>query len=310
MALKLHPSNAGARQRFPGVRFELADGAGLATLRALSPNNPGFASGSGTSGSPHTPPASGSSSSGVRASSSCEAGSELAAAAGGSSRSSSGSSGSSSAATGDQGLYDVICVDLSGKAPLRVVVPLLEAHMREWPAAQLIVKNEALFCAVEAWQQQRHGGGSGGSAGGQDAPEEQQQGQQQQAAAEGAATQERRQHHQQQQPEQDAALLAQLLAGWRLDGGGGSSSPTDPAAARQLAAVLRECELFRSEGFLSQTDKPLNKAKDRRCAACLLSCACCTCCVPALSYRRLPCLPPTAPPRRPAAGVATAGRAA
>ena len=273
---------AGARQRFPGVRFELADGADLAALRALSPNNLGTASSnSSTSGGPSFWPASGGGRSG--------GGRSGGGRSSGDSASSNASSGSGSrsplAPGGQQGSLDVICVDVSGKAPLQALVPLLAAYLREWPAARLIVKNEALFCAVEAWQRQRQqlrqdSGGSGAGDGRQQQQQQQQRQQQQQQQQQQRQQQQQQQRQQQQQQRQqqqrqqeggqadgDTALLSQLLAGRRLEGGAGSGADGGGGscgAARQLAAVLRECELFRSEGFLSHTDKPVNKAKDRR----------------------------------------------
>ena len=192
-----------ARRRFPAARFELADGADIQALRALA-----------LACTSSSAPSSGSRSA---CSSVCA---------------------SLGAHGGGDGEWDVIGVDLSGKAPLHVLLPVLAAYRRAWPAARLVVKNEQLYCAAEA--------AGGVQASGGAAPR---------AHAAGAGA------------ELADALVTGLPACSGSSGGGGGEA-ADAATGLLLAELLPDVELFRNDGFLSIVDKAWSKSKDRTCRYC------------------------------------------
>ncbi|EFJ44916.1 hypothetical protein VOLCADRAFT_118503 [Volvox carteri f. nagariensis] len=52
------------------------------------------------------------------------------------------------------GTFSRICIDISGKAPLELICPMVTAQISAFPNAALIVKNEELFDALIAWEQE------------------------------------------------------------------------------------------------------------------------------------------------------------
>ena len=66
------------------------------------------------------------------------------------------------ALTPDGSSWDLVCVDLSGRAALGALLPALAAMLAALPRARFVVKNEALFCHLEAvasqqQQEEQHG---------------------------------------------------------------------------------------------------------------------------------------------------------
>ncbi|KAG2448586.1 hypothetical protein HYH02_006477 [Chlamydomonas schloesseri] len=118
--------------------------------------------------------------------------------------------------------FSLVCIDISGKAPLDLICEMIRAQAAAFPAARLIVKNEELYDALVALEQQQQGEAA------QEAPEQQQQ----QKPAPAAV----------QTPEQAAAAAAAEAA---------AAARGRAGAARLLqllgAELLAECELFRHQ---------------------------------------------------------------
>ena len=172
----------------------------------------------------------------------------------------------------------MVGVDLSGKAPLRLLLPLLAAYRRAWPAARLVVKNEALYCAVEAAQAGAAAAPAAAAPAADALPAA--AGAEAVAAADTAAAAQAVQRSGASGPdaladELEACRLPSCSSSSSAPGSGSvstrsssisaSSRAPDPGTRRLLAELLPDCELFCNEGFLSHPDKQWNKVKDRTC---------------------------------------------
>ncbi|KAG2444848.1 hypothetical protein HXX76_001589 [Chlamydomonas incerta] len=116
--------------------------------------------------------------------------------------------------------FSLVCIDISGKAPLDLICEMVRAQAAAFPAARLIVKNEELYDALVALEQQQQPGAG-------------QEAQQQQPQPAPAAV---------QTPEQAAAAAAAEAA----------AAARGRAGAVRLAQLLgpellAECELFRHQ---------------------------------------------------------------
>ena len=131
------------------------------------------------------------------------------------------------------GSWDLVCVDLSGKASQGVLAPLLATLLEGLPQSRFVVKNEALYCALEA-QAAQH-------------VEQQQQEQGREPPADEREQQESEGAQQQQHMEEQGAK------------GQHDAAATESQAQRELeaalAAVLPHCERYTDTTFVAHALK-------------------------------------------------------